>query len=169
MKIIEGLKKLKIILKKMDHNNRQITEYASKLSTEKPIFGSEQEQIKEVQSLVQSNMDLATEYLKIKKNIDYTNLTKTITICGQTKTVADFLILKRTIGRPIINTYKSLNDSSAATKQRLATTGDNKPIVERMFSEKEKNDALRANQDILDEIDGKLEIFNATEDLAEQF
>ena len=75
MKIIEALKKLKVIEKRMEKNKSQITQYASMISTERPIFDTEEKQRKEVSSLIQANIDLMKEYLDLKGKIEKNNIT----------------------------------------------------------------------------------------------
>jgi len=48
MKLVEAMKKLQIITKRMDSNTKDITRYSSIMSNERPEFGSEEEQKKEV-------------------------------------------------------------------------------------------------------------------------
>jgi hypothetical protein len=68
--ITEGLKKLKLIEKRMQKNCAEIVKYSSLLSNEKPIFETEIKQRDEVNKLIQSNNDLEKEYCKIKSMID---------------------------------------------------------------------------------------------------
>ena len=69
MKIIEALKKLKIIDDRMQRNINEIYQYAARVSTELAAFGDDVKQKAEVQSRVQSNKDLFLEYLKLNKSV----------------------------------------------------------------------------------------------------
>ncbi len=95
MKIIEGMKRLRVIEKRMESQQRAITEYSSKLSTEMPRFQTKEDQAKEVASLIQSNNDLCAEYLKTKRSIEYTNLKVTVELQGKPYCISDLLVIKR--------------------------------------------------------------------------
>ena len=55
MTIIEGLKRLRLLDKRMAKNCEEIQKYSSLLSNEKPIFDSESNQREEVRKLIQAN------------------------------------------------------------------------------------------------------------------
>lgn len=169
MKIVEALKKLRVIEKRMAGNSAAISEYCSKVTTEMPRFPSVDEQKKEVQGLIQANTDLMTLYLKLKRSVEYTNLTTKVEIGGQKYSLADLLVIKRKMARSMINTFSSLNDSKAQSRLRFAPNfEDSKPQVELLYNEKDKLNGLRKWQDLYDNIDSRLEVLNATLDLAEE-
>jgi hypothetical protein len=168
MKLIEAMKGLKLLLKRMKDNWEHIEKYASILSTEKAVFESETAQRKEVASLVQANVDLEKEYRKNKKNIDYTNLTTTVELDGKPFTIADLLIIKRTTHVPLTQTFKALNPNSATSRYNRSHLVDGKaPQVIQLFDEKEKNERMREIQDLYNRIDSFLEVVNATTDVVE--
>jgi len=80
MKIIEALKELKLIIKKIEKNADNITQYSSLVSTERPVFGSETDQKNEVSSLIQANKDLMVRYIDLKIRIDRTNMETKVTM-----------------------------------------------------------------------------------------
>jgi hypothetical protein len=169
MKIVEALKKLRVIEKRMASNSEQISEYCSKVTTEMPRFPSVDEQKKEVKALIQSNQDLMTMYLQLKRAVEHTNLTIKVEIGGKKYSLADLLVIKRKMARSMINTFSSLNDHKAQQRMRFAPQfDDKKPQVELLYSEREKLDGLRKWQDLYDNIDSRLEVLNATLDLAEE-
>jgi len=169
MKLIEGMKTLKVIEKKMQHNAERINQYASIISTERPIFGTEVEQRKQLESLIQANTDLATEYLKIKKMVDMTNLKSEVKIGKDVFTIADLLQIQRNVAKLMRLTYNSLNDKLA--EQRLMSmrqqATDKVPRVERMYDENRKYEGLQYWQGLEDEIETRLEVINATTELIE--
>lgn len=168
MKIIEGLKRLKTLRKQIEDQCRKITEYSSKLSTEKAAFGTEDEQKKTVQALVQSNVDLVKEFMALKKRIETTNLTTMVNIGGVTASISDHLTMKRTCGALITQTYRAMNTSVADGKISTianARLKDSGIAVERMFDEAQKNAAMKVNFDYLNAIEEQIEVINATTDL----
>jgi len=171
MKIVEALKKLRIIEKRIARNERNITRYSSMVSTERPLFETEDSQEKEVVSLLKSNIDLVKEYLLIKNRVENTNLQVKVEIDGVTYTLSDLLILDRKLASLMISTYKSLNDNEGISRLRLVRTQvpseGRTPYVKRFYKETTRNEGLRFWQDLKDNIISRLEVINATTDLIE--
>jgi hypothetical protein len=167
MKLIEAMKKIKVIEKKMAKNMEQIQNYASLPSNEKPYFENEEKQRKEVKSLIQANNDLLIEYLKIKNAIDKTNLESKIEIGGIQYSLTDLLVIKRKLAQFMIKTYNSLNDNHAQGKMRNSfNSSDGKTIhIVRFYDETDKNNGLTKWTDLYDNIDSRLEVINATTEL----
>lgn len=165
--IVEGLKRLKAIEKRIDSNCIDIAKYASGLASARPLFESEEKQTQEVKSLVQSSMDLQVEYLRVKRQIELTNLNTQVTIAGETRPISDWLHIKRKTADLAIATYRALNDTAAGGSRReergyaQSPTGGSSQIV-RYFKESEKNAKLREWEDVKAAIDGRLEVINAT-------
>ncbi|MBD3406146.1 MAG: hypothetical protein GF411_08480 [Candidatus Lokiarchaeota archaeon] len=168
MKIIEGLKKLKVLEKRINKNCEDITKYASVLSTEKPAFETEAKQKEEVKKLVQSSEDLANEYLKLKGQIEKTNLQVSATIKGRTHSLSEFLVIKRKLARIMQRVYTALDTSAAENRSHtMRFAPDQKVNIIQLYDEAERNDKLREWQELYEEIDSRLEVINATEDLIE--
>ena len=169
MKLIEAMKRLRVIEKRMESNRVSITEYASKLSTEMPRFQTREAQANEVKSLVQSSNDLCSEYLRLKRAIERTNLETYVELQGERYTIADLLVVKRKMAALMVATYRALNDSAAQTRLRSAPKFDGEtPKVEVLYDEKQKLENVRKWQDLADIIDSRLEVINATTDLVEE-
>ena len=168
MMIVEGLKRLGVIQKRMESNIRSINQYASIVSNERPLFGDEKTQKKEVQALIQSNIDLHKEALKLKNRIERTNLQTIVEIQGVGYTISDLLFLDRSMKNLISGTYEALNTKYA--QGRLAQMGmrgshvaaGETLRVEHMYDEKAKNEQLRVWNDLFDNISARLEVINAT-------
>ncbi|HPR91019.1 MAG TPA: hypothetical protein PLD93_06270 [Synergistaceae bacterium] len=168
MKIIEGMKRLRVIEKLMESQRNAVTEYASKLSTEMPRFQTKEDQAKEVASLIQSNNDLCAEYLRIKRSIEYTNLKVSVELQGKAYSISDLLVVKRKLADRMVATYRALNDNGAQSRLRNAPKFDGEtPKVEVLYDERTKLDNIRKWQDLADIIDSRLEVINATTDLIE--
>lgn len=171
MKLIEGMKKLRVIEKRMSENIAAITQYASMTTNEKPYFDSDQIQKAKVKELIQANGDLLLEYLWLKRCIEKTNLETTIEIGGIDYSLSELLVIKRKVGVYMLKTYQALNDQSGNSRlaqYRGAVTSDGKtPTVARYYSENDKLEGLRKWQDLLDNIESRLEVHNATTELIE--
>ena len=162
MMIIEGLKKLKLFKKKIATNAKLIEEYSSILSTERPVFDSEAEQRKQVQSLVQANMDLNTAISTMKQRIDLTNLLTRVKFFGREWTIHEMIQHRRNlIVEHILPTYNALSNKGASARFRnLSNVGDAKVVC--LFDEKEKQKQLAEWNEIKETIDSRLETVNAT-------
>lgn len=166
MTITEGLKKLKLIEKRMKRNCEEIERYSSLLSTEKPIFDTEAKQREEVRSLIQANMDLEKEYCKIKSMIDYTNLITIVQIEDERRSIHSWLTVLRKTGSHLIHTYRSLSTKEA--NSRLATRYPSKdsiaPAIIQLYDENDKRNGQRKWEDLTSgkTIEGRLEVINAT-------
>jgi len=169
MKIIEALKKLKVIEKRMEKNRQQITQYASMISTERPIFDTEEKQRKEVSSLIQANIDLMKEYLDLKRKIEKTNINVKIEMGGVQYSLSDLLLIKRKMAKVMMSTYEALNTSTAQSRIRnvSVSSGERAPQIVQLYDEKDKIAGLDKWQDLYHNIDSRLEVINATTDLVE--
>ena len=164
MKLIEAMKELKTIEKRMVKNAEKVTEYASSLESERMQFDNEKEQKKEVSSLLQANEDLLTEYLRVKTAIEKTNLETKVDIEGKVHTISELLIVKRRMAKFMTNTYTSLNESKA---RNLKSGRNDNPKTVVFFDEKKKNEKLEHWENLYERIDSRLEVVNATTELVE--
>jgi hypothetical protein len=171
MKLIEALKRLRIIEKRVKSQNADITRYASMINTERPLFETEDRQKKEVKSLVQSNMDLIKEYMSLKRKIELTNLGTFREMNSEKYSIADLLVIQRKSYEMGRSTFKSLNDSSSQSRlgniRHMASEGKT-PVVNRLYNEEDRIKGLKYWQDLYDSIGAILEIMNATVDLIKE-
>jgi len=168
MKVVEGMKKLKIIEKKMRSNCQNITRYASMVDIERPLFETEKKQVEEVKSLVQSNVDLMKEALGLKKKIEQTNLETTVQIEGESYTISDLLFIHHRMGELMLSTFYSMNDTEGQKRLRNSPSIEGRtPQVVRMYKEETRNEGLKKWQNLLDNITMRLEVINATTNLVE--
>jgi hypothetical protein len=88
-------------------------------------------------------------------------------IGGRTYSLSELLIIKRKMADKMIETYRALNDSSAESKVRMgmATKSDTAITINKMYSEKEKNDQLLVWHDLRDNIDSRIDVINSTTEL----
>lgn len=169
MTVTEAMKRLRIIEKRMQANCVSISTYSSSVSTEKPLFETETIQKKEVAGLIQANGDLLNEYLYLKKRVEETNLRTTVEIGGVSYIISDLLVIKRKLAQTMVRTYRALNDEQGERRKSSTGIGPDgaSPHVVRFYDEKVKNEGLRKWQDLLDNIESRLETINALTDLVE--
>jgi hypothetical protein len=175
MMLIEALKTLRVLEKRIADNSAKIQLYASSVTTERPVFGSDDEQKREVQSLCQANEDLVENYIKLSERIERTNLGTSIVIAGRVMSLQKALLLKRKLGKLLRSTYTALNDSQGRAKLNQASGGrqlvsvqtgpSNAAQLELYYDEAQKNKRVRDIDDMLADIDAKLEVINATTEL----
>jgi len=171
MTITEGLKKLRLLDKRMAKNCEEIEKYSSLLSNEKPIFDTESKQREEVAKLIQGNTDLEAEYCRIKAMVDYTNLVTLVVIEDETRSIHSWLTVLRKTGNRLIQTYRSLSTTEANRNQnRFRADKDSlTPTVIRLYDENDKRSGQRKWEDLTagKTIEGRLEVVNATTQLSE--
>jgi hypothetical protein len=164
--LIEAMKKLRTIEKRMAANSASIQRYASMVSNEKPYFETEDKQKKEIKQLIQSNQDLMGLYLDLKKRIEYTNLFTEVEIDGIKYPISDLLVIKRKMAQIMLNTFNSLNtiegDSRRRTYPGQTDQSGKTPQVVRFYKEEDRIAGLKVWQDLYDNISSRLEVVNAT-------
>ena len=166
--LVAGMKRLKLIKKRMQSNSVLIQSYASQSSTSKPLLGSDDLQKKEIKGLIQANKDLAIEYERIHRALTYTNIMTNVKIGDKDGCINDFLILRRELFNLLKQTHTSLNDSNYKNTIGYSRPKDNES--ERcvfFYDEKTKQDEIRRLDDLFAEIDSRLENINATSYLME--
>lgn len=150
----------------MKSNIENIQKYCAKLETEKPDFGTDEDQRKEVACLLQANKDLMQEYLALKWQIEKTNLETSVSINGNTYTISEMLVIKRKLGKHMVDTFKALSKTHAQHRLSYHRTGDgNIPAIVQYYKEDERNKSILKWQNLVDEIDSRLEVINATTEL----
>jgi hypothetical protein len=170
MKLIEAMKKLRVIEKRMAENIKSITQYASMPTNERPYFDTEQGQRAKVKELVQSNSDLMKEYLWLKRCVEKSNLETTMEMGGKQYTLSELLVIKRKMGAVMLNTFNALNDGAAQLRlaQFRSQASDGKtPTIARYYQEDDKINGKKEYQDLLDNIESRLEVHNAITELIE--
>lgn len=172
MKIIEVLKELPLIDKKINKTNARIRGYASIVDTGSDndyVLGSKEEQEKELKSLVQSSLDLAKRKRKLSRALHITNTEVNVTIDGETMSIHEWISMRTGGIQTIQSIYQSLNDLDASKKLNQVaqqTISDGAMIgIKRLYDEKEKTTNLDKWSDISDKIDAHLEMVNATTDI----
>ena len=164
MMIVEAMKTLRIIEKKMGRNTADIQRYASQVSTERPYFETEEKQKDTIKELIQSNTDHLKRYLDLKTRVDYSNLMTIVELDGETHSIAELLVIQRKLAIMMFSTYNALNDQQGQSRLRNTPspqTGD-VPHVVRFYKEDDKRAGERKWQDLMNNITTRLEVINAT-------
>jgi len=170
MKIIEALKELPLIEKKIIKNNELLQKYSSYASHIGSEFKTEKEQTAKVNSIIQSNEDLVNRYLQLKRILSLTNATVEVEINNIKLTLIEWLAYKNTCYKLLIDTFNNLNIGNAESQlmknKPNIKEGDTLGVI-RCYVEKDRLTSKEKIQDTMDKIDATLEIVNATTDLIE--
>lgn len=161
--IIHALKELPLIKKKMEKNRELLQQHSSGISTVLPEFKDKDKQTKYVNSLLQSNIDLARRYLKLKNCLAYTNAVSKITIDGLTYSVVELITIRKEMGNEVDRTYSSLNDRQGHALLGRYGSGAAKdgPTLVCYYDAQRKSADEKKWYDFWTKIDAELEIFNA--------
>lgn len=165
MMVVEGMKTLRIIEKKMASNAADIQRYASQVNTERPLFETEDKQKQAIKELIQSNVDLMKRYLTLKTRIEYTNLMTVIDMDGDKYSISELLVIERKLAAMMFATYNSLNDKEGSSRLRSGyqpIQSGEQPHVVRFYKEEDKREQSRKWQDLMNNITVRLEVINAT-------
>lgn len=173
MKIIEALKELPLIEKKIEKNNQLTKKYSSALVVGEIgqfDFETEEKQRVEVSALIQSTNDLLDRKAKIRRALAITNATVKVTINGVTRTITEWIEYRQKGIDAQIQAQMALDvfngNQQLDLMQGRVDVGAGVKLV-RFFDEKSKNDEVSKLQDLKAAIDPQLEMVNATTDLVE--
>ena len=180
MYIISALHEIPILTKRIEKQKEDLKKYASGISNWIPEFGSVEAQKKEVESLLQSTLDLIERQRWLKRCIAFTNAVSKIEIDGYTYSVTELLAIKaeaRSVSygarKPTIDTnpsrdlvcgvYECLNDSHGREllmQYNRSADKDGNTVVQ-YYDEAKKKARYDKWYEFVSKITSELEIFNA--------
>lgn len=171
MKIIEALKELPLIEKRVQKQTTQIQEYSSYIAGQ-PAFETEEKQKKEVDALLQSNNDLVDRYENLTNRLSFTNATVTVEIEGQKRTIRGWITFKNKTALLLKNSIAALNMTNAQSNLSIIQSKGQLNLetglqLKRTYKEEDKLKLQNSLQATLDKIDATLEIVNVNTDLVE--
>ena len=170
MKIIEALKKVKDLQKKAEDLRSKISKHSAHLSTEKPVYENQKQQIGE---WLQAHSDLLKEILRLRICIQKTNLATSVTIeLGKesvTKTIAEWVHRRRDLATQERAAWAGLTDRGLQeTKVRNSQTSEITEItIVRYYDPAYRDNLVSVFEFEPSIIDAKLEVINAVTDLLE--
>lgn len=171
MKIIEALKRLPVIEKRIQKNITLIDKYSCGLDlgeTKQIDFESVEEQEKEVKSLLQSVEDLVYERASLRRRLSVTNSQTIVKIGGVEKTITEWIELRNVGMESIVRSYQALRTDSIEQKIRsggVQINTDHGLKTIKFYNEKDRNAKIEEFENIRDSIDAELEKVNATTDM----
>lgn len=173
MKIIEALKELPLIDKKLEKNNALIVSYAASVDAGTVHnglkFASVEEQTNQVAALIQSSEDLVARKAKIRKALAKTNATMVVAIGAKTKTITEWIEYRKGGLAALQSAYSRLKDDHVANEVRNVKFDGTQGIkIVRHYDEANRNAKLNEILELATKIDTTLETVNATTDLIEE-
>lgn len=170
MKIIEALKEIPLIEKKIDRNAELLQKYSSDIiiGEQGYVFQTEENQKLQVSSLLQSTQDLVKQRAALKRKLAVTNTQVTVTIEGMSMTISEWIEFKNWGINKIHFSFQMLNESNASRQLNLIAADVEKGVRRiRFYDEAEKNKVINFYSELASKVTAQLEIVNATTDLVE--
>jgi len=169
MKIIEGLKKQKDLLRKAQDLRDKIGQYSAHLDFETPAYTNQKEQITK---WIQSHRDVLGEIGSLRFRVQKTNLETDVTIrLGEkdiTKKIAEWIHRRRDLANLEAGALRKLTDKNLKEGQTMSSNGEPVTVkLVRCYDQVFRDEGLIELDSEPSVIDGKLEIVNAVTDLVE--
>lgn len=170
MKIIEAMKAIKALLAKAEDLKKKIGDNCANLDIETAKYANPVEQVNE---WLQSHSDTLKEILRLRINLQYTNLKTSVAIKidGKSviKTIAEWIHRRRDLATSEQQAWERLGDRGLREGHLPSTTGAEPRLIKivRHFDSKKRDERVAAFRAEPHEIDATLEVVNATTELME--
>lgn len=169
MKIIEGLKEAKQLLKKVDDLKAKVGQFSAYRSMETPAYTDQKAQVKD---WLQSISDTLKRICDLRVAIQRTNIDTdvTIEIGGKqvTKSIAAWIHRRRDLAALEKSAWQMLTDKGIQEGQLKKSDGSFEEMkIVRCYEAAEKDEKVALFDSEPSIIDAKLEIINAITDLIE--
>lgn len=169
MKIIEGMKQIKELQRKASDLRSKVKAHCADMDFENPIYPDQNAKIKE---WIQAHSDLLKEILKLRYQIQKTNISTQVDIQlngkAVTKSIAEWIQRRRDLAGEELQMWSALSDRGLKDGQFQESSGTFRDVKIRRYYDPEVRDQkkdLFASEPGL--IDGRLEVVNAITDLVE--
>jgi len=148
MTVLQALKKIKHLSRKLEKNRARMQKWCSHLETEETMYDWEK--------LMQSCQDLVTEIAKLRHSLHLTNISETVDFDGRTYTIDELIGMRTTVIPHRIVLWKSL-------RRREKGYHDPKEAkVVTHFDFKKRDMEVDKLEDLLDDVDAILDHVNIT-------
>lgn len=169
MKIIEAMKKIKMLQEKAEDLRGKIGQHSADLDFETPLYADQRKQVGE---WLQAHSDIMKEILKLRVAIQKTNLATsvTITLGGKdvVKTIAEWIHRRRDLAGFDLQAWQKLTDRGLREGTVQQSTGQLKEVkIRRYFEPVERDNKIEVYRTEPQVIDATLEVTNAITDLME--
>lgn len=170
--ITEALAELKMITSKVEKKKQFILTYLGRQDGAKDPFEKDGGTRKLVEAELQAIRDLSNNFIVVRSAIAAVNATTTVDVLDVSRTVADWLVWRRNVApmdkgfqQSLVNAISSLRNKARQSNFNVvasesAATSPTDVIIE--LDEKALSEGIEKTQEILDSLDGKLSLHNAT-------
>lgn len=169
MKIIEALKKIKVLLEKADDIKRKIRDHCAISNIESQVYDDQRQKVRD---WLQSHSDILKEVLRLRIAIQRTNLETQVDVdlngVTVTKSIAEWIHRRRDLAGNELSVWSQLTDRNIREGKAKGPTGDDIDVKVIRFYDPEKRDQKRdlfMSEPKL--VDARLEVANAVTDLIE--
>ena len=146
MTVLQALKKIKHLTRKLEKNRQRMVRWASHLETEEPMY--------DWKKLMQSCQDITKEIARLRHALHQTNISKTVDFDGRVYTIDELIGLRTTVLPQLIVLWKSL-------RRREKNYHDPKEVnVVTHFDFRERDTEIDKLEDQLDDVDAILDHVN---------
>ena len=156
MTILQGLKKIKHLDRKIGKNRNRIARWCSHFSDEQPMYDNEG-----IRKLIQATDDLVHERNRIRHRLHETNILTTVELNGNVMTMDELIILRTLVVPEKLETLKTLRRKEKSHYQDKGIT------VLMHYDPAERDKAVDRLENALDEFDEILDDMNIKTDLVE--
>lgn len=174
MKIIQGLKSIKELQRKVSDLRSKIKQNCADMDHMEPTYGSVEDQKKQIESWIQSTHDSVKEIMRLRVAIQKTNLETLVKIKLGDKivehSITEWIHRRRELAEAEMYSWSVLTIGSLAPKNWSATGKPEDMIVTKprmYFNPKERDDKIELYTSEPGIIDSTLEVTNAETDLIE--
>jgi len=175
MKITEALAEVKTLNKRISKKRENICKYLVRFDSVKDPLGDGGSE-KFVVEQKQAHDDLVGRIVQIRTAIQITNNRTSLTVCGQTRTIAEWLTwrkecagLDRGLIDKMLSSIRNARDQSEKFKRETEADGDKSQYD--LFVGYDEGTLVKAEEafeKIVSDLDGKLSLINATTDISDK-
>lgn len=167
MKLIEGMKQIKDLVRKAEDLRKRVAECSADLDIETPRYDGQKEKLA---GWVQAYTDLLREILRLRFCIAKTNLNTEVAIelGGKvvTKTIAEWIHRRRDLAGLELLIWTAQSDKGLKEGQIKQSDGQARDVkIRRYYNPEERDEKINALKSEPLLIDSKLEVINAITDL----
>lgn len=162
--ITEGLAELKTLAKRIEKKQETVKQYLFRRDTMRDPLEKSGGSAKFVTQELQSINDLEIRIISIRRGIARANDRTIVNVCGEERTVSEWLTWRREIAskrQSFLSQLRQLADRARREAQRNQQTGQVEDVVVNI-NEKDLLSQEEKTEEILSTLDGKLSLVNAT-------
>lgn len=175
MKVIEGMKQIKDLQIKAEDLRKKVAQYCTDLDHETPVYGTEQEQRKQLEVWIQAHSDILKEILRLRVAIQRTNLATPVSIQlnghAVQKSLAEWIHRRRDLANSEKEMWSGLGRKEQGMREGVlqTSTGEQQLVkIRRYYDPANRDEHLELYRSEPSKIDATLEVVNAVTDLIEK-